>query len=187
MSLPANPPLTAYSIGHSTRSEAAFLELLAGFGVSELVDVRRFPGSRRHPQFGGDNLRDTLAAAGIGYVHLTELGGRRGKPDPDSPNTGWRVAAFQAYADWMNDPGWIDALGRLEERCRDRTVAFMCAEAVPWRCHRRLISDALLVRGVTVLHIVGGDRAYPHELPDFARVLPDGSIIYPAAEEPAPK
>ncbi len=180
MSDAAIPPTTAWTIGHSTRSEEEFLELLTKFGIQELVDVRRFPGSRRFPRFGSEKLKDSLGGAGIGYRHLPELGGRRGKPDADSPNTGWRVAAFQAYADWMNDPGWIASLATLEERCRMMPVAFMCAEAVPWRCHRRLISDALLVHGLEVLHIVGPGRAYPHELPDFARVLPSGRIIYPA-------
>ena len=179
MSDPSTQSALAYSIGHSNRSEEDFLELLARFGIQELVDVRRFPGSRRFPRFGSDQLRDTLAEMGVGYLHLSELGGRRGKPMPDSPNTGWRVAAFQAYADWMNDPGWIASLETLATRCRELTVAFMCAEAVPWRCHRRLISDALLIRGIEVLHIVGPGRAYPHALPEFARVLPSQRIIYP--------
>ena len=144
------------------------------------MDVRRFPGSRRNPQYNVEPLAEALARVGIEYTHLPELGGRRGRPDPDSPNTAWRVPAFAAYADRMAEPEWVAALDALEERCRRKTVAYMCAEAVPWRCHRRLISDALTVRGLEVRHILGPDRADLHRLPDFARVLSPRHIIYPA-------
>ena len=172
--------LTVYTIGHSTRSEETFIALLHSYGVGEVVDVRRFPGSRRNPQFNRDSLEESLALAGIGYTHLPGLGGRRGSPDPASPNTGWRVAAFQAYADRMAAPDWIAALDELEELSRRKSVAYMCAEAVPWRCHRRLISDALTVRGFEIRHILGPGRADPHQLPEFARVLSSGGIIYPS-------
>ena len=174
---------TVYTIGHSTRTLPEFIDLLQAFGVEEVADVRRFPGSRRNPQFSGAQLKNALAEVGIGYLHLVELGGRRGRPKPGSPNTGWRVAAFQAYADRMADPEWLRALAELEERARSATVAYMCAEAVPWRCHRRLISDALVVRGWEVRHILAMERADLHELQDFARVQADGSILYPAPEE----
>ncbi|HSH45980.1 MAG TPA: DUF488 domain-containing protein [Longimicrobiales bacterium] len=172
-------PGTLYTVGHSNRDAPEFLELLRSHGVQEVVDVRRYPGSRRNPQFGGEALEATLADAGIGYTHMEALGGRRGRPAPDSPNTGWRVASFQAYADHMAEPEWLQALGALEERAGQRAVAIMCSEAVPWRCHRRLIADALVVRGWDVRHILGAGRSSPHELQDFARVLPDARIIYP--------
>jgi len=169
-----------YTIGHSDRSIEGFLDLLRAHGIEEVVDVRRFPGSRRHPHFGAEALRASLAQAGIGYHHVEALGGRRGRPAPDSPNNGWRVASFQAYADRMAEPEWLDALGALERRAGQRRVALMCSEAVPWRCHRRLIADALVVRGWDVGHIIGTGAVRPHELQDFARPLPDGRIVYPA-------
>jgi uncharacterized protein (DUF488 family) len=169
-----------FTIGHSTRALLELIELLRAYDVEELVDVRRFPGSRRNPQFSADSLQPALAEAGIRYTQMLELGGRRGRPRPGSPNTGWRVAAFQAYADHMADAEWLEALAELEARARRTTVAYMCAEAVPWRCHRRLISDALVAHGWQVRHILAKERADLHVLQDFARVLPDGSIIYPA-------
>ena len=175
-------PGRVFTIGHSNRSGAELLEMLHSHGVEEVVDVRRFPGSRRNPQFGREALEASLGEVGIGYEHMEELGGRRGKPAADTPNTGWRVASFQAYADRMAELEWLDALESLEERASRTTVAFMCSEAVPWRCHRRLIADALVVRGWQVRHILGVGRSNPHELQDFARVLPSGRIIYPAAD-----
>jgi len=169
----------AYTIGHSNRTSEEFLELLRAHGVEVVADVRRFPGSRRNPWFGQDPLREALARAGIDYVHLSALGGRRGRPAPDSPNGAWRVEAFRAYADRMAEPEWRDALTELDALARERTVAVMCAEAVPWRCHRRLIADALVVRGREVRHILGRDRADPHELHEAARVRPDGTLVYP--------
>lgn len=171
---------TVFTIGHSTRTLETFLDLLDSYMIQEVVDVRRFPGSRRHPQFSMANLEESLASVGIDYTHVAALGGRRGRPDPESPNTGWRVLAFQAYADRMAEPEWLDALDTLAERCRQRIVAYMCAEAVPWRCHRRLISDALTIRGFEVRHILGVGRADRHQLPDFARVLSSGRIVYPS-------
>jgi uncharacterized protein (DUF488 family) len=168
-----------FTIGHSTRSLDELLELLRAHGVEEVVDVRRFPGSRRNPQFSGETLPGALADAGLSYLHLPALGGRRGTPRASSPNAGWRVAAFQAYADHMAEPDWLESLGVLEERARRKRVAYMCAEAVPWRCHRRLISDALVVRGWDVRHILAANRVDRHALQDFAEVQPDGSIIYP--------
>lgn len=171
------------TIGHSGRSVSEFLEMLRPHGVEEIVDVRRYPGSRRNPQFGEKALSEALAETGIGYTHAVKLGGRRGRPSPESPNTGWRVESFQAYADHMADPEWQAALRDLEERAMARVVAAMCSEAVPWRCHRRLIADALVVRGWEVRHILGKNRTMPHQLQEFARVLPDGGLIYPAEDQ----
>ncbi len=157
---------------------------MAEHGVRVLVDVRRYPGSRRHPQFSRDALAASLASGGIEYVHEPGLGGRRAVR-PGSPHTAWRVEAFQGYADHMETPEFAAALARLMERAAGETAAILCAEAVPWRCHRRLISDALLARGVPVLHILGPGRADPHELDPNARILPGGRLLYadPAGDQ----
>jgi uncharacterized protein (DUF488 family) len=178
------PPV--FTAGHSTRPVAELLDLLAEHGVQTLVDVRRFPGSRRHPQFSRDALAASLAEAGIQYIHEPDLGGRRA-PRPDSPHTAWRVEAFRGYADHMESPEFKAALDRLIQRSTRETVAILCAEALPWRCHRRLISDALVARGLPVLHILGPGRADPHELDPNARVLPGGRLLYsgPAGDQPS--
>jgi uncharacterized protein (DUF488 family) len=175
------PPV--FTAGHSTRPIDELLALLAEHGVRTLVDVRRFPGSRRHPQFSRDALAASLAAAGIEYVHEPGLGGRRAAR-PDSPHTAWRVEAFRGYADYMETPEFQAALQRLIQRGEEETVAILCAEAVPWRCHRRLISDALVTRGIQVMHILGPGRADPHELDPNARVLPGGRLLYTGPENP---
>ncbi|MBW8875300.1 MAG: DUF488 domain-containing protein [Acidobacteria bacterium] len=178
------PPV--YTAGHSTRSIEELLALLAGHGVTTLVDVRRYPASRRHPQFSRDALAASLAGAGIQYVHEPDLGGRR-SAHPGSPHTAWRVEAFRGYADYMETPEFQAALDRLIWRSQGETVAILCAEAVPWRCHRRLISDALVARGIAVLHILGPGRADPHELDPNARILPGGRLLYagPAGDQPS--
>ena len=179
------PPV--FTVGHSTRPIADLLALLAEHGVRTLVDVRRFPGSRRHPQYSRDALSASLAEAGIQYVHEPGLGGRRAAR-PDSPHTAWRVEAFRGYADYMETPEFQAALERLIRRAEDQaegqTVAILCAEAVPWRCHRRLISDALVARGVQVMHILSPGRAEPHELDPNARLLPGGRLLYAGPENP---
>jgi uncharacterized protein (DUF488 family) len=169
------PPV--YTIGHSTRAAEELISLLAGHGVAVLVDVRRYPASRRHPQFSRDALAAALAGAGIEYMHEPGLGGRR-TPRPDSPNTAWRVEAFRGYADHMAGTEFKAGLAALEACASQRPTAVMCAEAVPWRCHRRLISDALVARGVEVRHILGPRRADPHELDPNARVLDGGRLVY---------
>jgi len=176
------PPV--FTAGHSTRPIEELLALLTGHGVTTLVDVRRYPASRRHPQFSRDALAASLAGAGIEYVHEPDLGGRRAAR-PDSPHTAWRVEAFRGYADHMETPEFQAALDRLIRRSEAATVAILCAEAVPWRCHRRLISDALVARGINVLHILGPHRAEPHELDPNARILPGGRLLYagPAAAQ----
>ncbi|HEX5759713.1 MAG TPA: DUF488 domain-containing protein [Thermoanaerobaculia bacterium] len=168
-----------HTAGHSTRTADELLALLAGAGVELLVDVRRFPASRRHPQFGREALAAALAAAGIEYRHEPDLGGRRA-PRPDSPHTAWRVAAFRGYADHMETPEFAAALARLEALAAARRTAVLCAEALPHRCHRRLIADALVARGHEVVHLLAPGRAEQHALHPEARVLADGRLLYAA-------
>ncbi len=174
-----------YTVGHSTRSLPDLIALLRQFGIAALADVRAFPRSRRNPQFNLEALTETLPAAGMAYAHLPRLGGRRRGRD-DSPNDGWRNASFRAYADYMQTPDFAQGLRELRELGRAGPVALMCAEAVPWRCHRSLIADALTIRGVAVREIVGPTRAEVHRLTPFARV--DGlRITYPADGAQAPE
>jgi uncharacterized protein (DUF488 family) len=170
---------TIWTIGHSNRDLDAFLDLLRSEAIDLLADVRRFPGSRTHPHFSGEALKAALAGAGIAYRHFAGLGGRRGKPRPNSPNVGWRVASFNAYADHMDSPDFRDDFETLVTTAEDHRVTLMCSEAVPWRCHRRLIADALVVRGWKVRDILGPGQARDHVLTPFARVV-DGRLIYPA-------
>jgi len=168
-----------YTIGHSTRALSELLGLLAAHRVTQVVDVRRYPASRRHPQFARDALATALQEVGVGYHHAPELGGRRAAR-PDSLNTGWRSAGFRGYADYMETPEFADALVRLRELARAGPTAILCAEAVPWRCHRQLIADALVVQGHDVGHILGAARVEPHHLSPHAQVLPGGRLRYPA-------
>ena len=165
-----------FTIGHSTRSLEEFLALLAVYEVNLLVDIRVAPASRRYPHFARDALATALQDAGIGYRHLKDLGGWR-KPGPDSPHTGWRSESFRGYADYMETPAFAAALEQLLADAQSNTVAIMCAEAVPWRCHRQLVADALLARGVEVVHILDRDHTEVHRLTPFARVT-DGRLIY---------
>ena len=181
----AAPMVTVFTVGHSTRPVEDLIALLQGQGITMLVDVRRFPGSRRHPQFGRDALAGALAARGIGYMHSPGLGGRR-PVRPDSPNTAWRDRGFRGYADHMQTREFAEALAELEDLAARETVAIMCAEAVPWRCHRRLISDALVAHGVRVLHILGPGRVEAHVLDPHARVRANGTLVYPAPTDPQP-
>jgi uncharacterized protein (DUF488 family) len=166
-----------FTVGHSTHELARFVSLLEQHGIQRLVDVRKFPGSRRMPHFSADALSGSLAEHEIAYEHLGALGGFR-KPVPDSPNGGWQVKAFQGYADYMYTPEFQAALERLTAWARELPTAIMCAEAQWTRCHRRLISDALLVQGFEVLHIRSDGRVERHELTPFAVV--DGErLTYP--------
>jgi len=176
---------TIYTIGHSTRPLDEFVSLLRAHAIESLVDVRRYPGSRRYPQFNADSLATALRGAGIGYTHEVELGGRRAAR-PDSPNGAWRNAGFRGYADHMATPEFRAALDRLVHVADDGGVAVMCAEAVPWRCHRRLIADALVLRGVRVAHILSDSRADAHTLHEAARHV-DGTIRYPAPADEQPE
>jgi uncharacterized protein (DUF488 family) len=169
------------TIGHSNRPLEEFLRVLRAHGATLVVDVRKIPGSRRNPQFGHDTLPQALRQAGIGYVHMPGLGGlRRGRPD--SPNTGWENASFRGYADHMLTPEFERSMQELLGHAGGERVALMCAEAVPWRCHRSLIADALVVRGVAVEHILGAARTRPHALRPGARVR-GTSVTYPAPAE----
>lgn len=170
------------TVGHSTRSAEEFVDLLRAHGVRLLVDVRRFPGSRRHPWFNREALRETLEEAGIAYRHAPELGGRRGTSRDDSPNTAWRNDSFRAYADHMASPDFRAALQRLLEDAGERRTAVMCAEAVPWRCHRQLISDAVVAGGGEVLHVLDEARTDRHALREEARVAEDGTVTYPGPD-----
>jgi uncharacterized protein (DUF488 family) len=170
-----------YTIGHSTRELHDFVRRLRAHGITRLVDVRTIPRSRRHPQFDRETLPAPLAEAGIVYAHMGGLGGRR-TPRPDSTNTAWRNAGFRGYADYMQTSEFRTSLEALIEQARRDRVAIMCAEAVPWRCHRSLVADALVARQVDVHHITTADRADPHALTAFARV--DGDrVSYPATNQ----
>ncbi|HSJ14981.1 MAG TPA: DUF488 domain-containing protein [Longimicrobiales bacterium] len=172
--------MTLFTIGHSTRPLAEFLGLLLSHGVERLVDVRRYPASRRHPHFSGESLAAELPVRGIAYEHAPELGGRR-TPRADSPNDAWRSAGFRAYADHMDDPAWQQAFDELRRGAQRRVTAIMCAEAVPWRCHRQLIADALVARDVEVRHILSPGRADLHSLNPHAVIGADARVRYPAA------
>ncbi len=166
-----------FTIGHSTRSLDAFIALLDEYGVVQLGDIRSVPRSRRHPHFAMDALSVSLPQAGVAYRHFPGLGGHR-KARPDSPNTAWRHEAFRGYADYMQTPEFEHALDDLAAFAADATTAIMCAEAVWWRCHRRLTADALVARGVEVRHIMSDRASPPHALSEFARVA-GGKVIYP--------
>jgi uncharacterized protein (DUF488 family) len=157
------------TIGHSTRSLEDFVELLKAHGVECLVDIRTIPRSRHNPQFNGDSLPSALRAAGIDYRHMKELGGLR-HPQKDSPNTGWRNAGFRGFADYMQTEAFAAALAALIDEAGRHQIAVMCAEAVPWRCHRSLVADALAVRSVPVEHIMSKERRDPHHITPFARI-----------------
>ncbi|MGB7157494.1 MAG: DUF488 domain-containing protein [Tepidisphaeraceae bacterium] len=166
-----------FTIGHSTRSADELLAILRAHGVEAVADVRLIPKSRRYPHFNAAQLARSLPEAGIAYIPFQQLGGRR-RPAKDSVNTGWRNESFRGYADFMQTPAFARALAELEETALQQPTATMCAEAVPWRCHRSLISDGLLVRGWQVLDITSATKALPHELTRFAKV--DGlKITYP--------
>lgn len=152
---------TIYTIGHSTRPIEVFISMLQSFNIELVADIRRFPGSRRYPQFNADSLAASLRAADINYVHMPELGGRR-KPLPDSPNTAWKNDAFRGYADYMMTDEFKTAVGELEKLGREQNTAYMCSEAVWWRCHRALVSDYLKAEGWTVMHIMDISKATEH-------------------------
>jgi uncharacterized protein (DUF488 family) len=171
-----------FTIGHSTQPIDDFVHKLKSHGVQRVIDVRTMPRSRFNPQFDITRLPDLLRAAHIHYTHLPGLGGLR-KPHRDSPNTGWRNESFRGYADHMQTPAFRQDLDRCVELAGAERVVLMCAEAVPWRCHRSLIADALVVRGIDALEIASDSRVRPHTLTPFARV--DGTdITYPAAGLP---
>lgn len=169
--------LVVFTIGHSTRTWGAFLELLRVHGIKRVVDVRSIPRSRHNPQFNRKILSMKLRSARIGYVHLRKLGGLR-HALRDSPNMGWRNASFRGFADYMQTRDFDAGLGRLIKLAKQKKTALMCAEAVPWRCHRSLIADALVVRGIRVKDIISGKRSQIHVLASFGRVQ-GKCITYP--------
>jgi uncharacterized protein (DUF488 family) len=181
-----------YTIGHSTRSSDEVVALLREHGIGVLADIRRFPGSKRYPHFASAEMAGWLPGNGIAYVHMPELGGRR-KPRADSPNTAWRNEQFRAYADYMASDEFRHAIDRLvamaggssladPQRPAPASLAIMCAEAVPWRCHRNLVADELTRRDIEILHIIGHDAARPHVMNAHARVE-GGHLVYPAEQQ----
>ena len=157
------------TIGHSTWPASHFVELLKTHGVNGVADVRRFPGSRRHPQYSSGALAKLLVASEIAYLHLAELGGRR-QPGAHSSNTAWQNPSFRAYADYMATDAFRSGIEALLTFAKTRHVAIMCAEAQWWRCHRQLVADALVARGIEVRHIMSKTSAPVHQLTPFARV-----------------
>ncbi|HLO27182.1 MAG TPA: DUF488 domain-containing protein [Geobacteraceae bacterium] len=174
-------PLTIYTVGHSTRSLDDFAGLLRAYGIERLVDVRTIPRSRHNPQFNAGTLGTFLRRRRIGYRQMKELGGLR-HPRADSPNTGWRNASFRGFADYMATSEFAAAVAKLVVLAREKSTAIMCAEAVPWRCHRSLIGDALVIRGIIVVDIYTPKSAKPHVITPMARVHRTG-ITYPASVE----
>jgi uncharacterized protein (DUF488 family) len=173
------PPL--FTLGHSTRSLDDFLTLCRAHGLQRIVDVRRFPASRRHPHFARDPLAAALGAAGLAYEWCPDLGGRRSRRK-DAPPSGWRVPAFAAYADHMRSPLFTGAITHVLEVARRAPTAIMCAEAFPYQCHRRLISDWVTLHGTPVVHLLDATRREGHRVTDFAR-LEGGEVRYDAGEQ----
>jgi uncharacterized protein (DUF488 family) len=167
---------TIWTIGHSTHPLEEFIAMLQSFGIELVADIRSFPGSNRYPHFNKEALEVSLPAAGIQYLHLKDLGGRR-KAQPDSTNTGWRHAAFRGYADYMETTSFHKAIKQLEHLASNQRVAYMCSEAVWWRCHRSLVSDYLKHADWTVMHIMGAGKEEPHRYTAPARIE-DGRLVY---------
>jgi uncharacterized protein (DUF488 family) len=165
---------SVWTVGHSNHPLDRFLEILRAHGIERIVDVRRFPASRRWPHFNAASLAESLPAAGIDYAGMPEIGGRR-KAAPDSPHTAWRVEAFRGFADFMDTPEFAESLRKVIGLSGEKRSALMCAESLPWRCHRSLIADALIAQGLEVFDILAEKEARPHKLPDFARV--DGTRV----------
>ncbi|MCL4502758.1 MAG: DUF488 domain-containing protein [Deltaproteobacteria bacterium] len=174
--------ISVLTIGHSTRPLADFLAILQAHEVEKVADVRTVPRSRHNPQFNKETLPQALAEAGIGYVHLPGLGGLR-HPLKDSPNMGWRNDSFRGFADYMQTPEFEENLLALIDLAKDERLVLMCAETLPWRCHRSLIADALTVRGIKVEHIISETKLQEHRLIPFAQVEGD-KVTYPKTESP---
>lgn len=177
--------LTVFTIGHSTRTLAEFIQLLKTYGVTLLVDVRTVPRSRHNPQFNKETLPASLKSEGIRYIHMPEIGGLR-RPKRDSVNLAWKNMGFRGYADFMQTKEFTDNLLKIIALARENCLALMCAEALPWRCHRSLISDALVVRHVKVQHIINASSTITHELNEMAQV--EGTkITYPLFTKETPQ
>lgn len=173
--------LTVWTIGHSTRPFPEFLALLSESRIEAIADVRRFPGSRRHPEYGSAVFEQALREHGLGYRWLPSLGGRR-QPRPDSHNDAWRNASFRGYADHMETSEFAAGLAELLTLARERRTAVMCAEAMWWRCHRSLIADALCADGIRVVHILSPGHTTPHPMTSPARVV-QGRLTYDAPSD----
>ena len=176
-------PATIYTIGHSTHTLEHLLSMLAAHGVKQVVDVRTVPRSRHNPQFDRERLETELPARGIGYRHLGGLGGLRRPQREGSPNTGWRDESCRGFADYMQSPAFAQALAELVALAEQAPTAVMCAEALPWRCHRSLIADALTAQGVPVCHLMSATECRLHQVTACARIA-GGRVTYPA---PAPE
>lgn len=174
--------LPFYTIGHSTRPIETFVELLRNAEVTLVADIRSVPRSRTNPQYNKDAMPDNLAPFEVGYIHIAELGGLRGKSKSvqSDVNGFWENASFRNYADYALTPAFRDGLVELIALGREQPCAMMCSEAVWWRCHRRIVADHLLARGESVFHLMGNDRIEPAKLTAGAHVQKDGSVIYPA-------
>ena len=167
---------TIYSIGHSTRSLDEFLNMLRSFDIKILTDIRSLPGSRRFPQYNMENLKTSLEEIGVQYIHLAELGGRR-KVKKDSKNNLWNNDSFRGYADYMETEEFENAIVKLEHIALEQPTAYMCAEAVWWRCHRSMVSDYLKAKGWAVLHIMATGKVQEHKYTSPARIV-DGNVFY---------
>ena len=177
--------LAVYTIGHSTRTLHEFVAILNSYNITLLVDVRTVPRSRHNPQFNKETLPDTLKPYGVRYIHMPEIGGLR-HPKHDSINLAWKNLGFRGYADYMQTKEFVDNLLKIVALARENCLALMCAEALPWRCHRSLISDALVVRHIKVLHIISATSTITHELTEYAKV--EGTkITYPLYPKETPQ
>ena len=176
MNTTSNTKESIWTVGHSTLLMEQFLNVLASFDIQLLVDVRSFPGSRRYPHFNRDNLRDSLSAAGVVYLHMPELGGRR-KTRPDSQNVAWRNESFRGYADYMETAAFHEGIEHLMKLASEQRTAIMCAEAVWWRCHRSLIADYLKTAGVAVIHILAEGKSQEHPYTSAAQIV-KGKLSY---------
>jgi uncharacterized protein (DUF488 family) len=175
------PAGTVFTIGHSTLPIEQFVAVLTAYAIERLADVRAVPRSRRNPQFNSEALAVSLRDAGVEYVPLRELGGLR-KPRADSQNTGWRNESFRGYADYMQTAPFVAGVERLVELSRERRTAIMCAEVLPWQCHRSLVADALVARDITVVEILSETGYREHALTPFARVAGTG-VTYPPLQD----
>lgn len=176
----SDDPTTIWTIGHSTRTLGEFLALLGEYRIEAIADVRRFPGSRRYPHFASEAMAKSLPAHGFAYQWIPKLGGRR-KVQPDSPNTAWRNASFQGYADYTASAEFAEGLDELLTLAANKRTAMMCAEVVWWRCHRSIVSDVLKLRGIEVVHIIDATHTTVHPYTSPAQIV-DGKLIYAAAQ-----
>jgi uncharacterized protein (DUF488 family) len=174
-----------FTVGHSTRPIEDFVKLLRPHGVKRVIDIRTIPRSRHNPQFNSESLKESLQTAGIGYTHLKKLGGLR-HPKKDSINLAWRNSGFRGFADYMQTPEFESGLERAIRLSQTKPTALMCAEAVPWRCHRSLVADALTVRKISVKHIMSATRAQDHEITPFAHIR-GLHITYPSEAKKEPR